>query len=97
MGFVLSLCEKKPAGHDAAVFGAAGNDGDQSSLLKQGAGNEDVAFQVASTPTPLLKDINFAAIDDNDDPDDSTETSVDDDKIERMLREEEDESDGKIE
>lgn len=46
----------------------------------------DIAFQVASTPTPILKDVNFAAA--GDDSGDASDSSIDDDAIEKMLEEE---------
>lgn len=97
MGCVTSLCSKAGSQGTFPGFGEPPKEGDESTLLKPVTPGDDVAFHVSSTPTPLLKDVNFAAIDDNDDPDDSTETSVDDDKIERMLREEEDEPEPQVE
>ena len=65
---------------------------DQKSLLKKEDRNSDSIIQVSTTPTPLLQDINFAAIDDNEDnKEDTATTSIDEEKIEELLAEEEEE------
>lgn len=84
MGCFASLC---PVADDMGTLNKTKTD-DQSTLLGQEQKTEAEAnFVVATIPTPLLKDINFAAIADEE-PDDSSE-SVDDDQIEKLLREEE--------
>lgn len=75
MGNLCCCCHSKSK--DYSVFNRDEAD-DQKVLLLKTDHPEDGFVQVAATPTPLLKDINFATIDDDDgsNSDDSDSGSV---------------------
>ncbi|OHT13265.1 hypothetical protein TRFO_16579 [Tritrichomonas foetus] len=87
MGSCCSKQSSNQAGYSRS--GKKGEADDQSKLLDRENETNEAIFQVATTPTPLLKDINFAAIDEDEDSD-TDSSSIDDDKIEELLAEEED-------
>jgi hypothetical protein len=58
---------------------------DQSGLLDDlGLGQGDTAFDVSATPTPLLKDLGFAIVDEKD-SDDPSGSSGENAAIDRLL------------
>lgn len=89
MGNVCGCCSNKQNDYNS-IHGLKDQAEDQKSLLKKEDRNTDSIIPVSTTPTPLLKDINFAVIDDNDDNNDTESSSIDEEKIEELLAEEED-------
>lgn len=63
---------------------------DQNSLLTKNNSDHEIIYQPEATAAPLLKDINFAAINDDNNEQSSTSDSIDNEEIEQLLAEEED-------
>jgi hypothetical protein len=81
MGCFTSRCRKGQTQEDYGQFVLRAKD-DKNGLLTPGAsGGNDAALQLATTPTPLLKDVSFAPAHDGD-----SEPSVDDEAIKELLR-----------
>lgn len=94
MGNVCDCCSKAP-NNQSGFLNSNDQAEDYKSLIEKKE-NEDQVYQLSQTPTPLLKDINFAPIDDNDDNNNDTDSSsIDDDQIEELLNEEEEEKEKK--
>lgn len=86
MGACYALCA---SGNNETIESVYGEQADVTSLINS---ENLTAEAVAQTPVPappLLKEINFAAIDDDNDDDDGSE--LDDDDVAELLAEEEEE------
>jgi hypothetical protein len=83
MGSLCSRCLRLCPG--AGHHGSGRNANDHLTFLdEQGLGGDDLAFCVASTPAPLLKDVDFAVVEDSasDDPSGSSGENA---AIDRMV------------
>lgn len=85
MGVCLSLCGDKKDTIQGAAF-----ESDVASLIQTERMNTELMMRSAVPPAPLLKEINFAAIADDDIGSDDSDTDLDDDEVEQLLNEEED-------
>jgi hypothetical protein len=86
MGCFLSLCSTAGQNTDGYDHGRVGRGtGDCSNLLGRTApGSAVLDFAMEAAPTPLLKDVDFAVVVD-DDNDEATASSGENEQIERML------------
>jgi hypothetical protein len=88
MGCFASLCSKVGLNSDEyAQYLTGRQTEDQNSLLVYNSAqpNDDLTFENATAPGPLLKDVDFAVVeDDNTEPSGSSEENA---VIEKMLNE----------
>lgn len=84
VGACLSLCSDRKDSIQRAAF-----ESDISSLIKTDNMSTEAMMRSPVPPAPLLKEINFAAIADDDLDGDESDTDLDDDEVEQLLNEEE--------
>jgi hypothetical protein len=84
MGALCSLCLRRGPGADGyGAYAQTANDC-VTLLEQQGLGGGELEFAVASTPAPLLKDVDFAVVEDPA-SDDTSGSSGENAAIDRML------------